>query len=87
MPLGLTFLLAIIRAMLCASLENVPRGGKVETVFTRCDQYRALRFSWGLLDRRVDFMMSLQQGRARVIDVNMPIPRRIVSHAAFAPKG
>src|SRR5207245_2639630 len=34
MPWGLTFLLAIMRAMVLASLVKVPSGGKVETVFT-----------------------------------------------------
>ena len=33
-PLGLTFLLAIARAMVSASLVNRPLGGRVETVFT-----------------------------------------------------
>src|SRR5436309_1655524 len=33
-PFGLTLLLAITRAMVCASLLNRPWGGAVETVFT-----------------------------------------------------
>jgi hypothetical protein len=34
MPFGLTFLLAIVRAIDSASFVNVPSGGKVDTVFT-----------------------------------------------------
>jgi hypothetical protein len=37
-PLGLTFLVAMTRAMVRASLVNNPSGGEVETVFTSCDQ-------------------------------------------------
>jgi hypothetical protein len=33
-PLELTFLLAMTRAMVCASLVKSPWGGNVETVFT-----------------------------------------------------
>src|SRR5262245_6672966 len=33
-PLGLTFLLAMTRAMVLASFVNSPAGGNVETVFT-----------------------------------------------------
>src|SRR5262249_47102079 len=34
MPLGLTFLVAMVLAIVCASLVNRSRGGLVETVFT-----------------------------------------------------
>ena len=43
-PLGLILLLAIARAIVSASLVNKSFGGKVETVFTLCDQ-RLTRFS------------------------------------------
>jgi hypothetical protein len=33
-PFGLTFLLAMTRAIVGAFLENVPSGGKVDTVLT-----------------------------------------------------
>ena len=45
MPLGLTFLLAMVRAMVLASLVNSDCGGKVEMVFTSCTQ----RPPWALL--------------------------------------
>jgi hypothetical protein len=38
-PLGLTFLLAIMRAIESASFVKVPFGGKVDTVLTLLIQY------------------------------------------------
>jgi hypothetical protein len=38
-PLGLTFLLAMIRATVSASFVKVPFGGNVETVVTSRTQY------------------------------------------------
>jgi hypothetical protein len=38
MPLGLTFLLAIVRATVSASFVKSNDGGNVETVFTSWDQ-------------------------------------------------
>src|SRR5262245_48084208 len=39
-PVGLTFLLAMMRATDLASFLNVPSGGKVETVLILCDHLR-----------------------------------------------
>ncbi|HEY3242572.1 MAG TPA: hypothetical protein VGM03_04395 [Phycisphaerae bacterium] len=39
-PFGLTRLLAIVRAIVRASLLNSPGGGAVETVVTSCDHFR-----------------------------------------------
>jgi hypothetical protein len=39
-PFGLTRLLAIVRAIVRASLLNSPGGGAVETMLTLCDHFR-----------------------------------------------
>src|SRR5438132_6128771 len=43
-PLGLTFLLAMMRATALASLVKVPSGGNVETVLILCDHLRFVFF-------------------------------------------
>ena len=48
MPLGLTFLLAIASATVWASLVKRSLGGKVETVFTRCDQRLTVSFVFAM---------------------------------------
>src|SRR2546430_15448445 len=51
MPLGLTFLLAMARAMVCASFVNKPLGGNVETVFTsRTHRFFSTMVASSLLD-------------------------------------
>jgi hypothetical protein len=65
MPFGLTFLLAIVRAIDAASLVNVPSGGKVDTVFTR----RTHLLSRGLA-RRFDAPRAFGDLRLRVDMVN-----------------
>jgi hypothetical protein len=45
-PLGLTLVLAIVRAIDSASLVKVPSGGKVETVYTpRTQRFLSAFFS------------------------------------------
>ena len=43
-PLGLTFLVAMMRAIVSASFVKVPSGGNVETVFTSRTQRLLVAF-------------------------------------------
>jgi hypothetical protein len=73
-PFGLTFLLAIALATVLASLVNKPGGGKVETVFTWCDQ--RLDFS------SVFFLLAIDYSPDSPMPTGcgMPFGRRLSQH-------
>src|SRR5437773_1269399 len=65
-PRGLTFLLAMVLAMLLASLVNAPAGGNVETVFTAPDQRLVVAF-FCVIDVRSQKMVRLSPDRNAIV--------------------
>ena len=70
-PLGLTCLLAIERAIVGALLVKSPAGGRVETVFTLCDHF----FFAGTRD----FLASPRLGFIETVTKEDPMIRKLAS--------